>query len=43
MSYHYDTPVGAIDLGDGTTATPQNTKGMLAYVQDLSGEEHTSL
>jgi RHS repeat-associated protein len=40
--YHYDSPAGAIDIGDGTTATPQNTKGMLAYVEDLSGEEHTS-
>ena len=42
VSYHYDTPVGTIDIGDGMTATPQNTKGMLAYVQDLSGEKHTS-
>jgi len=42
VSYHYDVPAGAIDQGDGTTATPQNTRGMLAYVQDLSGEEHTS-
>src|SRR5205085_2437722 len=42
VTYHYDIPAGAIDMGDGTTATPQNTLGMLAYVQDLSGEEHTS-
>ncbi len=42
VSYYYDTPAGAIDIGDGTTATPQNTKGMLAYLQDLSGEQHTS-
>ncbi|MGO8926297.1 MAG: SpvB/TcaC N-terminal domain-containing protein [Limisphaerales bacterium] len=40
--YHYDTPAGPIDIGDGTTATPQNTKGRVAWVQDLSGEEHTS-
>ena len=42
VTYHYDIPAGTIDLGDGTAATPQNTLGMLAYVQDLSGEEHTS-
>ncbi len=42
VTYHYDLPAGAIAIGDGTTATPQNTLGMLAYVQDLSGEEHTS-
>ena len=42
VTYHYDIPEGVIDLGDGTKATPQNTLGMLAYVQDLSGEEHTS-
>jgi RHS repeat-associated protein len=42
VTYHYDTPAGSIDIGDGTAATPRNTLGMLAYVQDLSGEEHTS-
>jgi RHS repeat-associated protein len=40
--YHYDTPAADIALGDGTTATPRNTKGFLAHVQDPSGEEHTS-
>ncbi len=28
--------------GNGTTATAQNTRGLLAYVWDLTGEEHTS-
>ena len=40
--YHYDSPVPNLPLGDNTTATAQNTKGFLAYVEDLSGEEHTS-
>ena len=40
--YHYDTPAGAVPLGDNTTATASNTKGFLAWVEDLSGEEHTS-
>lgn len=42
VTYHYDAPAGAIPVGDGTFATANNTKGMLAWVQDLSGEEHTS-
>ena len=29
-------------VGDGTLATATNVKGKLAYVWDLSGEEHTS-
>jgi RHS repeat-associated protein len=40
--YHYDTPVPDLELGDGAIATARNTKGSLAYVWDLSGEEHTS-
>ena len=40
--YHYDTPLSGLPLGDGTTATAQNTRGFLAWVEDLSGEEHTS-
>jgi RHS repeat-associated protein len=40
--YHYDAPAGLISLGDGTTAMAENTKGILAWVEDLSGEEHTS-
>lgn len=42
VTYHYDTPYPNVPIGDGTTATANNTKGMLAWVQDLSGEEHTS-
>ncbi len=42
VAYFYDTPVPDLPIGDGTTATAQNTKGALAYVWDLSGEEHTS-
>ena len=42
VAYFYDAPVPGLPMGDGTTATAQNTKGMLAYVWDLSGEEHTS-
>ena len=42
VAYHYDTPVGAVPLGDNTTSTANNTKGFLAWVEDLSGEEHTS-
>jgi RHS repeat-associated protein len=40
--YHYDTPITDLPQGDGTTSTATNTKGMLAWVEDLSGEEHTS-
>lgn len=42
VAYFYDTPLANVPVGDGTTATARNTRGMLAYVQDLSGEEHTS-
>jgi YD repeat-containing protein len=42
VTYHYDTPAGPVDNGDGTAVTARNTKGVLAYVQDNSGEEHTS-
>jgi YD repeat-containing protein len=42
VAYFYDAPVSGLPMGDGTTATAQNTKGALAYVWDLSGEEHTS-
>ncbi|MGO8678836.1 MAG: toxin TcdB middle/N-terminal domain-containing protein [Limisphaerales bacterium] len=38
----YDTPVSGLTMGDGSSATAQNAKGALAYVWDLSGEEHTS-
>lgn len=40
--YHYDTPFLNLPQGDNTTATARNTKGLLAWVEDLSGEEHTS-
>lgn len=40
--YHYDTPDPNLPQGDNTTATGGNTKGMLAWIEDLSGEEHTS-
>jgi RHS repeat-associated protein len=40
--YRYDAAIPNLDLGDGTASTPRNTKGFLAHVFDLSGEEHTS-
>ncbi len=40
--YHYDVPVPNLDLGNNSKDTAANTKGRLAWVQDLSGEEHTS-
>jgi len=42
VRYFYDQPAGAIDQGDGARSTAQNTKGLLAYVIDASGEEHIS-
>ena len=42
VAYFYDQPAASVDNGDGTSSTAVNTKGMLAYVQDTSGEEHTS-
>jgi YD repeat-containing protein len=40
--FHYDAPAGQVDQGDGTRAMARNVKGMLAWVEDTSGEEHTS-
>ena len=40
--YHYDTPFPNLPQGDNTLATARNVKGALAWVEDLSGEEHTS-
>ncbi len=40
--YHYDFPIPALSQGDNTSATARNVKGNLAWVEDLSGEEHTS-
>jgi RHS repeat-associated protein len=42
VAYHYDAPKADVPVGDGTLTTGNNTKGMLAWVKDLSGEEHTS-
>lgn len=42
VAYFYDIPLANLDVGDGSVATAANTKGKLAYVWDLSGEEHTS-
>lgn len=40
--YTYDEPLGLVDLGDGRTVLPANTRGFLVSVSDLSGEEHVS-
>lgn len=40
--YHYDAPAGLLDQGDGTRAQASNTIGRLAWIEDLSGEQHTS-
>ena len=40
--YTYDTPSGPIQLDDGRTLTPANTRGFLTGVSDRSGEEHVS-
>jgi RHS repeat-associated protein len=42
VAYFYDRPLPNLDVGDGSLATAANTKGKLAFVWDLSGEEHTS-
>ena len=42
VTYFYDTPASNLPQGDNTTALAHNTRGMLAYVRDLSGEEHFS-
>ncbi|MHB1306150.1 MAG: toxin TcdB middle/N-terminal domain-containing protein [Limisphaerales bacterium] len=42
IEYRYDEGAGEIAQGDGTRATSRNTKGVLAYVMDASGEEHSS-
>ncbi len=42
VAYFYDAPVTNLDLGDGSFGTALNLQGKLAYVWDLSGEEHTS-
>jgi RHS repeat-associated protein len=40
--YHYDAASFGVPVGDGTTSTATNVIGRLAWVQDHSGEEHTS-
>ena len=42
VAWFYDTPVAGLDLGNGSTGTASNTLGQIAYVWDLSGEEHFS-
>jgi YD repeat-containing protein len=42
VTYHYDEPVESLDQGDGTRATARNVKGGIAYIEDTTGEEHTS-
>jgi len=42
VAYFYDTPQLSLDMGDGSVATAANTRGKLAFVWDLAGEEHTS-
>ena len=42
VRFHYDIAPGEVDQGDGTRAIASNTRGLLAWVEDTSGEEHTS-
>jgi RHS repeat-associated protein len=42
IAYFYDEPADTVDLGDGTRGRAQNTRGRLAYVDDPSGQEHSS-
>lgn len=42
VEYHYDQAAGVIDFGDRTTGTAENVRGHLAWVRDLTGEEHLS-
>ena len=40
--WYYDKPMENVDFGDNTTGTGQNTLGRIAWVEDLSGQEHLS-
>jgi RHS repeat-associated protein len=40
--YHYDAPYPNLPQGDNTVGTARNLKGALAWVEDLSGEQHSS-
>jgi RHS repeat-associated protein len=42
VAWFYDSPVSGLDLGNGSTGTGANTLGQIAYIWDLSGEEHFS-
>jgi len=43
LACHYDKPnPGGVDQGDRTIAVPENTRGRLSWVRDLSGEQHNS-
>ena len=42
VAYFYDQPTANVDQGDNTTTTARNTRGRLAYIWDLTGEEHLS-
>ena len=42
VAYFYDEPADSVDQGDGTRARARNAKGRLAYVDDASGQQHTS-
>jgi RHS repeat-associated protein len=42
VRYHYDLPVANLAVGDGTVTNTINTRGRLAWVADLSGEEYLS-
>ncbi len=40
--YFYDAPFAEVEVGNGTTLTPSNTRGLVSAVWDLTGEEHRS-
>lgn len=42
IAFHYDAPAGPVDQGDGSRATARNCRGMLAWVEDASGQQHNS-
>ncbi len=42
VAYYYDISQSNLDFGDTTSGTAQNTLGRLAWVRDLSGQEHFS-
>ena len=42
VRFHYDSPAGSMDMGDGTTAAATFTKGRVSWVEDTSGEAHYS-